>query len=961
MFFLPGFSAPAALHMLHASALGGFVCGAGNYFQQLIERFGERWGNEDDVPRTVEVVRSIQREAGQPVGWSLSDDLTITTVEHDSPAATAGVVVGMRLLTIGGEMVSSRGDVEKAEQQLGELTLTLEEDVRAMTDMSADVRPMISSFATGNAFGMFSAGLWEVARTSAVHAPVPWVPLAWATAVTELVWLPLQVTLIRGDVAFVAAVIPDVCLSSVAATFVACLLPPLLHSGSVVVLTHMTHARRHVVVKLALAVRYVAETTAAFTLFAMASVLPDLLPRRTFGATMFQVGGSAIGVYFAAETWVPCYHGRFAWFWMCFNGHGVWWFVPTVLPVCSMVFWLWQSWVLSDEVQGFHIPAPTDQWTEWCENLYTFSRPRWWGQLQSPRGEAPARRRAPQYHLKRVVFLQGRGAHKLREDFTSKVRQMNRDTARCFNPSVRSKDRVDVSSRLDAWAKCTGRLSRNRRCRLVPVWHGCTHEMAEVICDQGSGFRDLRLTDGGFFGAGVYTTLEKDYACSYSTRAAVGKKAVAALRKTVPVDVDPQKCDRFATACGIKLDPTDCLRVQSIVEGGAAHRAGARQYLRGESCWSIVEIHVEVQAAGAAVQSDGADAAIGVRFDRFRVDEVDKLGCAYGRGVRSGCELFSLNSKPAFDEDVDHPAKISVAADGDVTMGFRYVLQSTFQVVKGDTFEASFGVQMLCAIDGIRVARVVEGGPAEKEGVRAGWLLSSLCGSVVEEERDLERIFGTFEGTRLSACFRAFASEVGLNKMLLRAGGKLSVLMKPTVHVALLCVAAVGATYPITRQGDYATPDDWSWSSVSNFHFAHPVTEEERRTGVLKPRGVHERTDKALCAPYDSHFVCVGLHGPEGSATSRESGKQSFQASTGPETADYHELVLKDHQQVLPVAKVYFSDEPEMDPASAQSRGWFQGRRDVLQDVSPDDLIIPPSPRYGRTVGSSTIPDLRNG
>ncbi len=55
-----------------------------------------------------------------------------------------------------------------------------------------------------------------------------------------------------------------------------------------------------------------------------------------------------------------------------------------------------------------------------------------------------------------------------------------------------------------------------RHTDVVDAWHGCRREAADSICRLGP--RDLRLVDGGYYGAGAYVTTEAEYAAGYSCR-----------------------------------------------------------------------------------------------------------------------------------------------------------------------------------------------------------------------------------------------------------------------------------------------------------------------------------------------------------------------------------------------------------------------------------------------------------
>jgi len=47
------------------------------------------------------------------------------------------------------------------------------------------------------------------------------------------------------------------------------------------------------------------------------------------------------------------------------------------------------------------------------------------------------------------------------------------------------------------------------------AFHGCSPDVALAIARTGAA--NLRRTDGGYFGAGVYTTLQAQYAAAFST------------------------------------------------------------------------------------------------------------------------------------------------------------------------------------------------------------------------------------------------------------------------------------------------------------------------------------------------------------------------------------------------------------------------------------------------------------
>ena len=57
---------------------------------------------------------------------------------------------------------------------------------------------------------------------------------------------------------------------------------------------------------------------------------------------------------------------------------------------------------------------------------------------------------------------------------------------------------------------------------VMPVWHGTA--AAQSICTHGAA--DLRRVDGGFFGAGIYSTPHAEYACTYCSPNTAGDRTV---------------------------------------------------------------------------------------------------------------------------------------------------------------------------------------------------------------------------------------------------------------------------------------------------------------------------------------------------------------------------------------------------------------------------------------------------
>lgn len=106
----------------------------------------------------------------------------------------------------------------------------------------------------------------------------------------------------------------------------------------------------------------------------------------------------------------------------------------------------------------------------------------------------------------------------------------------------------------------------------------------------------------------------------------------------------------------------------------------------------------------------------------------------------------------------------------------------------------------------------------------------------------------------------------------------------------LLCVVAVGNTYPVTRSADYPQASILEKESVSIFHYLHPIPFDfESKTYDLKSAG---RSDKGLKAGFDSHYISV-------------KASADYQA-VDTDDYDYDEIVVKSEHQVLPIAVAYF-------------------------------------------------------
>lgn len=67
---------------------------------------------------------------------------------------------------------------------------------------------------------------------------------------------------------------------------------------------------------------------------------------------------------------------------------------------------------------------------------------------------------------------------------------------------------------LDRLSQHYQRVSQNDKIKIVPTWVGVSRTKLEALCK--AGFADLRQLDKGYFGAGIYSTLQADYARIYA-------------------------------------------------------------------------------------------------------------------------------------------------------------------------------------------------------------------------------------------------------------------------------------------------------------------------------------------------------------------------------------------------------------------------------------------------------------
>jgi len=80
--------------------------------------------------------------------------------------------------------------------------------------------------------------------------------------------------------------------------------------------------------------------------------------------------------------------------------------------------------------------------------------------------------------------------------------------------SARFTDTPEKQAVLERFSKHYLRVSPNDKIKVVQTWAGVSPSTVELLCSVG--FSDVRLIDKGYFGAGIYSTLQADYARSYA-------------------------------------------------------------------------------------------------------------------------------------------------------------------------------------------------------------------------------------------------------------------------------------------------------------------------------------------------------------------------------------------------------------------------------------------------------------
>eukprot|EP00727_Mastigamoeba_balamuthi_P006359 m51a1_g2343 hypothetical protein (735) ;mRNA; r:557151-562002 len=102
-------------------------------------------------------------------------------------------------------------------------------------------------------------------------------------------------------------------------------------------------------------------------------------------------------------------------------------------------------------------------------------------------------------------------------------RRRGKDASKMFHFASKDPDQTAVLQRL---RQLFEPQDLYKKANFVFAWHGCSPEKAESICQKG--FANIRSTDGGYFGGGVYLTPQASYAVPYSC----GKWSNETVKKT---------------------------------------------------------------------------------------------------------------------------------------------------------------------------------------------------------------------------------------------------------------------------------------------------------------------------------------------------------------------------------------------------------------------------------------------
>jgi hypothetical protein len=112
--------------------------------------------------------------------------------------------------------------------------------------------------------------------------------------------------------------------------------------------------------------------------------------------------------------------------------------------------------------------------------------------------------------IKRVELVENM---KLREQFGIGIHTMEtrRLGSALFNEQIEDDgEKRSLVERLKGHFEAVASLEM---VNVVYAWHGCSHSAADEICSLGGA--DLRKTDGGYFGAGIYVTPHAEYAAGH--------------------------------------------------------------------------------------------------------------------------------------------------------------------------------------------------------------------------------------------------------------------------------------------------------------------------------------------------------------------------------------------------------------------------------------------------------------
>jgi len=116
------------------------------------------------------------------------------------------------------------------------------------------------------------------------------------------------------------------------------------------------------------------------------------------------------------------------------------------------------------------------------------------------------------YQITRIEFIRNKT---LMTRFNEKVNSLEfsrNDNLACNRtiPGINDNEKVPILNHF----KQLFLPSPLRLSNIVTMWHGCSPEACQSICKGGA--KDLRKTDGGYFGGGIYLTPDLNYAALYA-------------------------------------------------------------------------------------------------------------------------------------------------------------------------------------------------------------------------------------------------------------------------------------------------------------------------------------------------------------------------------------------------------------------------------------------------------------